>query len=437
MSGRSFFLGCVGAAVIGFFAVGGAIVSTSHGAAARASDLSAVPNLSCSSATACATDANALSGPGLNSTSKGGNGLTASTAFKSTSTKFAAGVVGTDASTSGIFDFGVEGRSANGTGVFGTSTSFVGVRGLSNSGVGGIGVLGESLGGGVGLEGLSPLGTGSIGVQGSGNAIGVQGKGNQSTSISVLADGVGGLLFVGNGTFGKVFSVSNAGNVIANSFISAGIEVDAPIGNFFTSSPGAAVFGSAADEGVLGFATDSASTFGAVEAEGSGGPLFQGLNSSQLDVFDVDDSGNLTISGVIKTSGSCSSGCIRTGPSQTRVVSYAPRESQPTMEDVGEAQLVGGEARVALDPAFANVIDAGTSYLVFVTPLGDCKGLFVSSRSHAGFVVRELEGGRSAVPFEYRIVARPLGDRSARLPFVTVRAITNQLDAVRSRHKTR
>ena len=49
-----------------------------------------------------------------------------------------------------------------------------------------------------------------------------------------------------------------------------------------------------------------------------------------------------------------------------RVVSYAPRESQPTMEDFGEAQLIKGEARIALDPKFANVINENANYLVHI-----------------------------------------------------------------------
>ena len=92
------------------------------------------------------------------------------------------------------------------------------------------------------------------------------------------------------------------------------------------------------------------------------------------------------------------------------------------MEDFGEAQMVNGEARVALDPAFANVIDEGSNYLVFLTPEGDCKGLFLASKSRTGFDVRELQGGHASIGFEYRIVAKPVGDRSVRLPMITLRS---------------
>ena len=85
------------------------------------------------------------------------------------------------------------------------------------------------------------------------------------------------------------------------------------------------------------------------------------------------------------------------------------------MEDFGEAQLVNGQAQVSLEPAFASTIDRHRSYLVFVTPEGDCHGLYVANKSANGFAVRELMSGRSSVAFEYRIVAHPYGDGSQRL----------------------
>jgi hypothetical protein len=45
-------------------------------------------------------------------------------------------------------------------------------------------------------------------------------------------------------------------------------------------------------------------------------------------------------------------------------------------------------------------------YRVFLTPEGDCQGLYVRSKRGASFEVRELQGGTSSVEFSYRIVAR-------------------------------
>ncbi|HYU17250.1 MAG TPA: hypothetical protein VEQ11_00985, partial [Chloroflexota bacterium] len=62
-------------------------------------------------------------------------------------------------------------------------------------------------------------------------------------------------------------------------------------------------------------------------------------------------------------------------------------------------------AQVALDPDFSAVLH-NDKYLVFPVPEGECKGMYVSSKSPAGFEVRELQGGGSTLTFSYRLVAR-------------------------------
>jgi hypothetical protein len=96
------------------------------------------------------------------------------------------------------------------------------------------------------------------------------------------------------------------------------------------------------------------------------------------------------------------------------------------MEDVGEAQLVNGQAVVPLERTFASTIDTSRPYLVFITPEGDSRGLYVSTRSLAGFVVRESMNGHSNVAFQYRIVAHPYEDASARLPVAQTTATMQQ-----------
>ena len=44
-------------------------------------------------------------------------------------------------------------------------------------------------------------------------------------------------------------------------------------------------------------------------------------------------------------------------------------------------------------------------YHVFLTPNGDCKGLYVIQKTASSFEVHELGGGSSNVSFDYRIVA--------------------------------
>ena len=126
----------------------------------------------------------------------------------------------------------------------------------------------------------------------------------------------------------------------------------------------------------------------------------------------LDNLGNLGIAGLIFTSGSCSNGCAQT---HHRVASYVPTATEPRIEDTGEAQLRSGEARVKLDPAFANVIDTSHQYVVLITPEGVAGTLYVAQRTTSGFVVRE-QNGYSSTPFAYRIVAHPYGKSAPRLP---------------------
>lgn len=73
-------------------------------------------------------------------------------------------------------------------------------------------------------------------------------------------------------------------------------------------------------------------------------------------------------------------------------------------EDFGSARLTRGRATVKLDADFAKVVTLN-GYRVFLTPEGDCQGLYVRKRG-SRFEVRELQGGTSNVAFSYRIVAK-------------------------------
>jgi len=73
-------------------------------------------------------------------------------------------------------------------------------------------------------------------------------------------------------------------------------------------------------------------------------------------------------------------------------------------EDFGTAKLKRGRAVVRLDTDFAKVIKRG-DYRVFLTPEGDCRGLYVR-KSAGSFEVREFGGGKSNVAFSYRVVGR-------------------------------
>lgn len=115
-------------------------------------------------------------------------------------------------------------------------------------------------------------------------------------------------------------------------------------------------------------------------------------------------------------------GSIHKTSSGAALKTYAASQSLPTMEDFGEAEMVNGQANVPLERSFASTIDTSRPYLVFVTPEGDCHGLYVANKTPRGFAVRELMGGRNTLAFQYRIVAHPYGDASTRLAGVSLKS---------------
>jgi hypothetical protein len=131
----------------------------------------------------------------------------------------------------------------------------------------------------------------------------------------------------------------------------------------------------------------------------------------------LDINGNMITRGSITQNGNPT--LITQTSSGSKVVAYGPRQSQPTIEDTGEAQMVSGISFVRIDPGFAAAIDKNATYTVLITPEGDTNGVYVTSKSLQGFVVRENRNGRSTVGFGYRIVAKPFDTNASRLPLMS------------------
>jgi hypothetical protein len=94
---------------------------------------------------------------------------------------------------------------------------------------------------------------------------------------------------------------------------------------------------------------------------------------------------------------------------------YSQESPEVWFEDFGEGQLINGRANIELDPLFAQTVNTQVTYHVFLTPGGDCNGLYVASKTPASFEVRELKGGNSNLAFSYRIVAKRKGFEDIRL----------------------
>jgi len=102
-----------------------------------------------------------------------------------------------------------------------------------------------------------------------------------------------------------------------------------------------------------------------------------------------------------------------------KVALYAVEAPEVWFEDFGSGKLETGTATIALDPVFLQTVNANLAYHVFLTPGGDCKGLYVAQKTPTSFQVRELGGGESSVEFDYRIVARRKGYETIRLEDMT------------------
>jgi hypothetical protein len=102
--------------------------------------------------------------------------------------------------------------------------------------------------------------------------------------------------------------------------------------------------------------------------------------------------------------------------SKRQVGIYSVQSPENWIEDFGTGSLFGGVTTINLDPTFARTISGKADYHVFLTPAGECEGLYVASRSPTSFEVRELKRGTSNAQFDYRIVGHRKGLETVRLP---------------------
>jgi hypothetical protein len=130
----------------------------------------------------------------------------------------------------------------------------------------------------------------------------------------------------------------------------------------------------------------------------------------------IDVSGNLFCTGTL--------GVAAKAPGNKKIGLYTMQSSEDWIEDFGSGALNGGVATIQLDQRYAKTISGKSDYHVFLTPAGDCDGLYIANRTATSFEVRELKNGSSSVAFDYRIVAHRKGVESSRLPDVTGRFIS-------------
>jgi hypothetical protein len=81
-----------------------------------------------------------------------------------------------------------------------------------------------------------------------------------------------------------------------------------------------------------------------------------------------------------------------------------------TVEDWGIAELKDGKAFVGFSEEFVALMSDKAEYAVFLTPEGECNGLYVSKKEFYGFEVRELNNGKSNIRFSWHVKAIRIGD---------------------------
>ena len=234
---------------------------------------------------------------------------------------------------------------------------------------------------------------------------------------------------VSSGTVLAGADVDASGNANITGFVSAGGDIfgnfgsfssDVDLGGTVNATGGVnASFLTSSGRGIFGSST-AGSQILIVENNGSGQALqvqnfanpIGGFTEAQFDMngratFFTDAFGNTTATGTKSAAVALATGNM--------VKVFSTESPEVWFEDYGFGQLTGGTGRVTIDPSFAQTASLN-GYHVFVTPKGDCKGLYVTNENNTGFEVRELGGGQSSVAFDYRIVAHRKGYETVRLP---------------------
>jgi hypothetical protein len=140
----------------------------------------------------------------------------------------------------------------------------------------------------------------------------------------------------------------------------------------------------------------------------------------------IDVSGNLHCTGNIAP-------VVGVKQGTRKAALYAVASPEHWFEDFGSSHLSNGSATIALDLEFAETVNPGVEYHVFLTPNGEYKGLYVSQKGPSSFEVSESGGGSSNISFDYRIVAHRKGQERVRMADLTERTqsharmpVTNQ-----------
>ncbi len=326
------------------------------------------------------------------------------------------GVYGTG--TSNVW--GVYGYSPDSYGVYGSSSSSLGVRGSSTSSIGVYGTSSSN----TGVYGYSSSARGVMGYSPSTTTDVDAVTGVAATSsyyrppTGVSAGVVGSVATAGDyGIFG--INSSTTGDTYGIIGVAAGTSFSLPpVGS---SAGVVGSVGTSSDYGVFGDNSYAGNGYGVVGIANSTSvetPLSGSVGVVARGYYGVYASTTDSVLGwagyfngdIYATNYWLGSGAGEGTPALALVGS-----PENWVEDLGRGTLVEGKAVMEIEPLFAQTVNLAEEYHVFLTPLGDCNGLYVSRMTPTSFEVRELNGGTSSISFDYRIVAKRQGYEGMRM----------------------
>jgi hypothetical protein len=257
--------------------------------------------------------------------------------------------------------------------------------------------------------------TGDTGVYGNGSTFGVvgfssagpgvYGTSNSSSGVLGLSMASGGYAVLGQSSGSQGYGILGTGE-------QAGVRGE---NNFYESygQLGTYVTVDESPTGVYGNGGSYAASYGVY-----------GTSSNYIGVYGIGPTYGVYSNGPLGSEAYTGSDVAL---ADNRVVElYAMQSPENWFEDFGSGQLHDGVAGVALDPTFALAVNPEAGYHVFLTPNGDCEGLYVAQKTATGFQVRELRGGKSNIAFDYRVVAKRRGYEDLRMAQLETDAETVQ-----------
>lgn len=294
---------------------------------------------------------------------------------------------------------GIDVSSSSGIAVYGLSNSSTGVDGYSNGFDGGVFEANSTGAYGSRSDTFADaaFNTGAAGWE----------YGSSQENIGVWGYAGSG---IGVGSYSEAFGASSQGTVCCGGFYPIGVWADTS-GNTSNGNPGIGAL-TTVDNGwsIVSYNNSSEPTAWIENEETSSGsdPVVDivGGNFGGFCSFDV--SGNLSCNGSITP-------VVPVAGGARKVAMNSIGSTEHWFEDAGSAHLSNGEAVVNIESLFGETVSTGVDYHVFLTPNGDCKGLYIAQKSPTSFVVRELGGGTSTIAFDYRIMAKRKGFENVRM----------------------